>query len=211
MARTKKVGVHKYKISSHPSSSLWICYYSLPTTIFSSILRKSQAPTLQKWGAVTSLYSPWSRHCSLPTSTYQSKVSLIQGCGKHYRRGWDIDCGAPWQGFWRWDWALLLGGKAYNETINHFAYWRGLILRQFLIVDQLGVRGMLHGKFWYLDLLKSPKARIFSTYFCIFKAFKEGNQATWKGALCPRLLNKTMSIILFKYDSMYEIERLHRT
>ena len=46
-----------------PSKVLKICYHSIPTRIFSSILKKSRAPSWQKWGrAVAPTNPPWPCH-----------------------------------------------------------------------------------------------------------------------------------------------------
>ena len=50
LVRAIKVGgINKNSLAT-PSTSLKTCYYPLPTPIFSSILRKSRAPSWQKWG-----------------------------------------------------------------------------------------------------------------------------------------------------------------
>ena len=71
-------------------------------------------------------------------------------------------------------------GKTLNETKNILHGKKSLILRQSLIVRRLGCpAGVLPGKFWDLDLLKSPETCIFLfIHVCIFKIFKEGNQGT---------------------------------
>ena len=50
MDRALKVGGINENFLAMPSISLKICYYPLPTPIFSLILRKSQALSWQKWG-----------------------------------------------------------------------------------------------------------------------------------------------------------------
>ena len=65
---------------------------------------------------------------------------------------------------------------------------KGLILKHFLNVNHLGGSGSMLP--WKILKLRSSKIAgnvYFFIYFYTFKVFKEGNQVTWKEALCPSL------------------------
>ena len=49
-----------------------------------------------------------------------------------------MDWGAPWEGFWKWDWALYQREKRVMKRLNIFHDEVWLILRQSLSVNQLG-------------------------------------------------------------------------